>query len=61
MVNNKNIDQKYGFSITYSFEVEEEVLSDGTIIKKFINKQPPKIKQDVIWGNGLPYLQRTMI
>lgn len=61
MGNNKNIDQKYGLSITYSFEVEEEVLSDGTIIKKFINKQPPEIKQDVIWENGLPYLQRTMI
>lgn len=57
MNNNTNKDPKIGFSITYCFETEDEILDDGAIIKKIIHKREPEIKQDVLWKNGLPYLQ----
>lgn len=57
MYSNKNIKHKFGFSILYSFEIKHEILDDGTIMIKTISKQPPEIKQDVLWENGLPYLQ----
>lgn len=57
MSNNTNKDPKFGFSITYCFEMEDEMLDDGTIIKKITRKREPEIKQDVLWENGLPYLQ----